>query len=158
MSFGAVFLLAVIAEVSSLVIVGSWLGAVPSLGLLVLAFGLGYVLLSGRGIATVQRVLGASSQGESPTPALLDGALLAIAGLLFITPGFVSDVVATLLVIPPVRALARRRLTAWVRARIGHVHLVQVPGSGRVAEDDVIDVEGAEVRSRDDAPRPRLPG
>ncbi len=146
-------LAAVFAEVATLVIVGSRLGALPTLGLVVAAFLIGSALLRGRGIATVQRAMGATTEGNSVTPALVDGLLLAIAGILFIIPGFVSDVVALLLLVPPIRSRARDRVVAWLHARVARLHLVSVPGRGVVAADDVIDVDATEVGDRDDDPR-----
>ena len=153
MSYALLFLAAVFAEVASLVMMGSWLGTPMTLGLLVLSFGVGFLLLSGRGIATVKNALGATSQGASVTPALIDGALIAVAGILFIIPGFASDAVALVLVLPPVRAVVRGRVAAWLRARVQRLHLVKVPGSdGPIAAGEVIDVDGTEVPD-DDQPR-----
>lgn len=145
MRFGLVFLAAVFAEVASLVLMGSWLGAPATFALLVLGFGLGFALLSGRGIATVKKALDANAAGESPGPALLDGALLAVAGVLFIVPGFASDVVAIVLALPPPRALIRRRVVRWMRARMP----ANQPGPTRAA-GHVIDVDGHEVEQPDD--------
>lgn len=148
MSYGLLFLAAVLAEVASLVIMGSWLGALPTFGLLVVAFVIGTSVLRGRGIATVKGALLASSQGESVAPPLIDGALLALAGLLFVVPGFASDAVAILLVLPPVRGLAARRVTRWLQSRL--------PRTQVDARDAVIDVESTEVH-RPDEDQPRLP-
>ena len=147
------FLAAVFAEVATLVIVGSRLGALPTLGLVVAGFLIGSALLRGRGIATVQNALGATTQGNSVTPALVDGLLLAIAGILFMIPGFGSDVVALLVLVPPIRSRARDRVVAWLHARVARLPLVAVPGRGVVAADDVIDVDATEVSDRDDDPR-----
>jgi len=155
MSYALLFLVAVVAEVSSLVVVGSWLGAGYTLGLLVLAVMLGFALLSGRGLSTVQQAVGATSKGESVTPALVNGALLALAGVLLIVPGFVSDAVAVLLVLPPVRRLLSRRLHSWARGRMKDLKMVRVPGhDGPRPAGDVIDVEAVEQPAPG---RPQLP-
>lgn len=146
MSFGLLFLVAVLAEVASLVVVGSWLGALPTFGLLALSFALGFVCLSGRGIRTVKSAMGATTGGESVTPALVNGAMLAVAGLLFIIPGFVSDLGALVLALPPTRAVLRGRAVIWLRGRI----------AAKRASDGFIDAEAVEVKSRDDD-RPLLP-
>lgn len=149
---------AFLAELASLVLVGSYVGWLWTFGLLALSVVLGVVVLSGRGAATLRDVVLAVQAGRSPGPALLDGALLAIAGLLLVTPGFASDVLGLALLLPPVRAGARAWLKVKVQARIA-----RVPGAARFMGHsegeppegiEVIDVSGTEEPDR---PRPRGP-
>jgi UPF0716 protein FxsA len=55
--------------------------------------------------------------GRMPTAALLDAALIFVAGALLLTPGMLSDLVGILLLIPPTRQIVRRRLVAWFKSR-----------------------------------------
>ncbi|MEZ4403869.1 MAG: FxsA family protein [Kofleriaceae bacterium] len=151
MSYLLLFCAAVLAEIASVVIVGGWLGW-WTLAALAGAFALGLVVLSGRGLAIVTDVTGAIRAGSSPTTPIVDGALIAVAGLLLLTPGFASDLVALALLVPPVRGRVRDRLIAAVRGRLA-VHGVVTgrrpgPGAG-----DVIDVDATEVPPPS---RPRL--
>ena len=148
-----------IAEVVVLVLVGSQVGVLATLGLLVLAVMLGFALVSGRGAATVRAVVVAVRRGESPGAAIVDSAIFAIAGILLILPGFLSDVAGLLLLLPPVRAGIRARLKAWLVVCVGrHPMAGQFVGhdEDHVADGvDVIDVSGTERR---DPPRgSRLP-
>lgn len=101
-----------ILELWVLLRVGAVIGAWPTIGLLVLAAGLGVAVLNRQGFQTLVRVRARMARGEEPTPAVLDGMVLAVAGLLLVLPGFLTDLAALLLLVPPVRALLVRRLLA----------------------------------------------
>lgn len=80
--------------------------AVMFLGLIVLCAA-GAWLVKRQGLATWKRVNEGFARGEMPTNALLDGVIWVIAGALLLVPGFVSDVLAVALILPPTRALLR---------------------------------------------------
>ncbi|HUT91587.1 MAG TPA: FxsA family protein [Thermoguttaceae bacterium] len=85
----------------------------------------------------VQRQL---AEGKLPAEPLLDGLMILVAGALLITPGVLTDLVGFALLVPPIRRLVRRHLSARFQA-----HLVVHPMQGFAAppaeDDDVIDVE-----------------
>jgi UPF0716 protein FxsA len=71
-----------------------------------------------------------------PTVEVADGAMILLAGALLLTPGFLSDVIGVLLLLPPTRALARRvapRLAEWRLRRRGGRRAVMVDGTSRPA-------------------------
>ncbi len=144
MRFLVLFALAIAAEVSSLVWAGRWFGGWTYLAL-VAGVALGMAVLAGRGVAMVQAAIAALGSGQSPTAAIVDGALLAFAGILLIVPGFASDAVALLLLVPPLRRWWRDRLITAGRARLMRDGVVVVDARG-VGDDGVIDVDGVEVR------------
>jgi UPF0716 protein FxsA len=91
--------------------------------ILVSAVGAWLVRREGFGLlARIQQRLGS---GEVPTKELVDGLLVAMAGALMLTPGFVTDAVGLLCLFPPTRAIIRTALIARYRDRIG----VAGPGS-----------------------------
>jgi UPF0716 protein FxsA len=65
-------------------------------------------MLQLHGIATIRRVQASLMRGEFPARAMLDGALLFLSAILLIIPGFISDGLAILLMLPPVRWLLAR--------------------------------------------------
>ena len=140
----------VLAELASLVLMVSYAGWLMTLGLLAGAFVLGILLLSGRGGATVRSIILALRGGRSPAAALVDSALMAVAGVLLITPGFASDVIAIALLLPPLRARVRGRLQAAVRAQIAKVR----GGATQPLRDDEIEVIDA---SATEVPAARAP-
>ncbi len=110
-------LLAMAAEVTVLVWIGGLVGVLPTILLLVAATLLGGWLLRREGA----RALGALQQAvfarRAPDREVVDGMLIAAAGVLVFVPGLISDVLALALLFPPTRALVRRRLLRSARER-----------------------------------------
>jgi UPF0716 protein FxsA len=139
---GLAILIAIIAEITSVVLVADWLGGLFTLALLALACGVGLAVLAGRGLATVTNASQAMQRGETVAAPLADGALLAFAGVLLIIPGFVTDAAALLLLVPFVRGAVVSSLVRRVKA-----HVVTVVGPvNSDAPGDVIDTTATEVR------------
>jgi len=130
------FVVAPLVELYVLVQVAHLIGLLPALGLLVVLSLFGAWLVKREGVAVLRRLRSSISSGEMPTNSLVDGGLIVIAGALCIVPGFVSDGIGLLLLIPPVRAVVRRRLIARWSIR-GTSRITRRFGSGGA----VIDVE-----------------
>ncbi len=101
-----------ILELWVLIRVGVAIGAGLAIGLVVLAAMLGIAILNRQGFRTLARVRVRVARGEEPTTAVLEGMVLAVAGLLLLIPGFLTDVLALLALIPALRARLVRRLLA----------------------------------------------
>ncbi len=121
-----IFLLLVavpIIEIGLFIQVGGWLGLWPTLAIVILTAALGTVRLRAQGLAALgelQRRLGA---GEDPSATLAHGAMILVAGVLLLTPGFFTDTVGFLLLTPPVRAAGIRLAVRFARARMTQVHM-----------------------------------
>jgi len=113
-----VFLLVPLAELAVLIAVGQWLGLVPTLVLLLAVSLVGAWLAKREGLAAWRRFQQALAEGRMPTVEVADGAMVLLAGALLLTPGFLSDVVGVLLLLPPTRALARRQVPRLVERRL----------------------------------------
>ena len=120
---GVVAALAVIIPIAELVVfalVADAIGFGPTILLLVVISLLGAVLLVRQGIGTWRRLRETIRHRESPTDDLVDAGLIMVAGLLLLTPGFFTDALAFLVVIPPTRRSLRttlRRVFGVVAAR-----------------------------------------
>ncbi|TAL03277.1 MAG: FxsA family protein [Porticoccaceae bacterium] len=101
-----------ILELWVLIRVGVAIGAGLTIGLVVLSAMLGIAILNRQGFRTLARVRARVARGEEPSAAVLDGMVLAVAGLLLLIPGFLTDVLALLALIPALRAWLVRRLLA----------------------------------------------
>jgi UPF0716 protein FxsA len=109
-------------ELALLIKTGQVIGFWATLAMVVGAGVIGALVLSRQSLAVVRRTREAVAEGRPPVAPVLDGAFLLLAGTLLITPGFISDVLALLLLIPPLRrGVARwgvRRLVRSAHVRI----------------------------------------
>ncbi len=103
-------LLLPVLELALLSQVGSAIGVLPTLGLIILSAVLGILLLRVAGLATAWRARERLARGELPEREMFDGLLLALGGLLLLLPGFISDIFGLLCVLPFSRHLLLGRL------------------------------------------------
>jgi UPF0716 protein FxsA len=101
------FVVAPVAELYVIVQVSGAIGFLETLVLLVVVAAVGAFLIKREGLRVWRRFNEQMAAGKVPEKELADGVLLLIAGALMLAPGFVSDIVALLLVLPPTRAIAR---------------------------------------------------
>jgi len=88
----------------------------------------GSVLAHHQGLQTVRKIQDELSSGRMPTSALMDGALILVAGALLLTPGLLTDAVGVSLLIPPARKWYRRAMTRWFRGRFRVQSFAETPG------------------------------
>ncbi|TNI57209.1 FxsA protein [Aeromonas dhakensis] len=103
---GKLFLLLVglvVLELTVMIEVGSVIGALPTVGLLILTAVLGSSLVRSEGIKTLFNAQQKMQQGEMPGREVMGGMMLALAGLLLTIPGFVTDFFGILLLQPWLR-------------------------------------------------------
>ncbi|HVF20600.1 MAG TPA: FxsA family protein [Mycobacteriales bacterium] len=115
------FLVVPIAELYVIVQVGQAIGVLETIGLLLAVAFVGSWLVKREGLRTWSAFLAAMREHRVPAKEVADGALVILGGALLLTPGFVSDVVGLLLVLPPTRALVRGTVTARLARRMGVV-------------------------------------
>jgi UPF0716 protein FxsA len=115
------FLIALpVLELALLIKSGQVVGLWPTLAMVVGAGVLGAVVMSRQGMSVARRTREAIAQGRPPVGPVLDGAFLLLAGALLITPGFLTDVMALALLIPPIR----RKVARWcVRRLVERAHV-----------------------------------
>lgn len=117
------FLLVPIAEIYVLIQVGTVIGAFSTIVLIVFTALLGSLLIRMQGLATLERVRAAMARGEVPAVEMMEGVCLLVAGALLLTPGFVTDSIGFVLLVPTLRqamifALIKRGV---LRPSPGHV-------------------------------------
>jgi UPF0716 protein FxsA len=142
-----------LAELFLLIEVGSWIGALPTIGLCLLTAMMGAGLLRQQGIQTLARARNNLDRGALPAVEMLEGAALIVGGAMLLTPGLVTDVIGFLCLIPPTRRWLVRLALARMAVRVGPAG--PPPGSGPGSSGDSRDpnvIEG-EYERRDDDPR-----
>ncbi|MBF0219587.1 MAG: FxsA family protein [Gammaproteobacteria bacterium] len=105
------FIIIPIIEIYLLLSVGSIIGVFPTIALIFATAMLGVTLLRHQGLATLKRAQEALQRQEIPTTLLIEGVMILIAGLLLITPGFFTDSIGFLLLLPPLRRRLAMGLT-----------------------------------------------
>lgn len=111
------FLVVPFVELYVILQVGHAIGALNTIGLLVLISVVGAWLVKREGLSVLRRAEERVARREVPGRELVDGVLILFAGALLLTPGFVTDVVAVLLLLPPIRATVRTGATRQLRRR-----------------------------------------
>lgn len=129
-----ILLAAALIELTVLVVVGRAIGVLATVGLLVLASLLGAVLLRREGGRALGAFVTALRTRRLPHRELFDGMLIAAAGILIVLPGFISDALGLLLLLPPTRAVARR----WILRLAARRTAVRF-APGAVVEGVVVD-------------------
>lgn len=104
------FLTVPLTEIYFLIRIGSYIGALPTILLCILTAAGGAVLLRIQGIQTLFSARQKLRQGELPADDLLGGLILLISGVLLLTPGFITDVIGFLCLVPALRSLLILRL------------------------------------------------
>ncbi len=136
-------LLFVFLEIASLLVVGSWIGVGWTLLLILAGFVLGLALIGRGGREALSAVNQAARSRQVADDAVTGGFLTVVAGVLLLIPGFLSDVVALTLLLPPVRAMVRRRISAWARRQSAQVRVLTVVDgtvvSGPLVDGTVVD-------------------
>lgn len=140
-----VLLLAVpVAELWVIVQVADGIGVIPTLLLLLAVSIAGAWLLKQQGTATWRRMREALRRGEMPTSEATDGALILLGGALLITPGFLTDVVGLVLLLPPSRAAVKRLVRAAFARRVRRRWGIAEPSQPPVRDARVVKVERSE--------------
>jgi UPF0716 protein FxsA len=134
-----------LTELYFLIKVGSQIGAFPTIFLTVFTALLGGYMVRHQGFSTLMRVRGMMERGEIPAIEMIEGAVLLVCGVLLLLPGFITDVVGFILLVPPLR---RWLLTAGLQGS-GIMRPAPPPGASETPrEPDVI--EGEFMRKKDD--------
>jgi UPF0716 protein FxsA len=113
-----IFIVVPLAELFVIIKVGGAIGIVPTLALLLADALLGSILLRHQGRAAWIRFNRALAEGRVPHKEVFDGVLVITGGALLLTPGFLTDIVGLIFLIPPTRALIRAMSARFVRRRL----------------------------------------
>ena len=145
----AIFIVVPLAELYVILKVGDAIGAVWTVVILAADSVLGSLLLRTQGRAVWRRFNEAMGLGRVPHREVVDGVLVIFGGALLITPGFLTDVVGLLLLLPPSRAVFRR----FVVSRLGQRMAVGVVGRAGARRPREYDVEGTASDHEEGPPR-----
>ena len=112
------FVLTPLIELAILVYLGTIIGALYTI-LIVVATGiLGAFMARNQGLAAISRIRGSIERGIMPSTEIFDGALILVGGLLLLTPGIITDIIGFTLLVPQTRGIIGRWLRSLIRRRI----------------------------------------
>jgi UPF0716 protein FxsA len=155
------FVLIPVIELSVLIEVGDAIGALSTVALVFLTAIVGVSLVRSQGLNTLMQVQQKLARGEAPGKEIVEGMMLAAAGVLLLIPGFVTDFIGLLLLTPftrsPIASFLFKRMQLKVKTRGAgfgaHFGGHQGPGAGR-SPFDAGNVFDADFERKDD-PTPR---
>ena len=120
------FALIPVAEIYLLIKVGNHIGALNTVILVIATAFAGAYLARLQGMQTMYRVRASLEQGLMPAEAMLDALLIFVAGIVLLTPGFLTDAMGLLLLIPETRFVfkryLRRKLNRWIQDQNIHIN------------------------------------
>ena len=112
------FVLTPLVELAILVYLGTIIGALYTI-LIVVATGiLGAFMARNQGLAALSRIRGSIERGIIPSDEIFDGALILAGGLLLLTPGIITDIIGFAVLVPQTRRIIGRWLRSLIRRRI----------------------------------------
>jgi UPF0716 protein FxsA len=144
-----------ILEIALFIQAGDIFGLWPTLAAIVATAIIGGALIRAQGLATIDRARRSVDQGQAPVHEVFTGICLLLAGALLMTPGFLTDSVGFLLLVPPFRrVLGQKLMEALFYGRKGRFWVngeeVVPPGQWREESPrDAIDVDFTEVPPKD---------
>jgi UPF0716 protein FxsA len=131
-----VILLIPLLEIYLLVEIGEIIGAMPTILLVVFTAISGAWLLRQQGFETFRRFQQSLAQGEIPAYEIIEGPIILLGGVLLLTPGFFTDLLGLICLIPPVR----RKVAQYILEK----HLIQASGfyqPATVAKNNILEGE-----------------
>jgi UPF0716 protein FxsA len=120
-----IFIVVPLIEILLLIEIGSRIGALYTIFIIILTGILGASMMRQQGFTIIRNIQRDLSQGRMPTGELINGALVLVGGIVLLTPGFFTDAVGFVLLIPATRALIRKKIQLLIRRKIesGDIHI-----------------------------------
>ena len=113
-----------IIELSLLIKVGQYIGVIYTLAIVIITGVVGAFLAKLQGLLTLRRIQDDINQGIMPADKLFDGVLILCSGLLLLTPGFITDLIGFMGLIPVTRKLIKRWLSRKVKNMVSEGRVV----------------------------------
>jgi UPF0716 protein FxsA len=119
------FTLIPVLEIYVILQVGELLGALPTVGLIILTGVAGAYLARTQGFEVVRRMQSELNHGQLPADPLIDAAMVLAGGLLLLTPGFCTDIVGFSLLVPATRGLLKKTVSDYLKRQVeeGRIHI-----------------------------------
>ncbi len=144
-----------VLEISVFILAGQYIGFWATIGLIFLTAAIGSLLLRVQGFSILRRLAEENQAGRLPARELVHGGMIVLAGILLLTPGFVTDTIGFLLFVPAVRDAAWRFLKTKVAFSFSSARFdagFHDGGAERRGPEGVVDLDSDEYK-RDPDPK-----
>ena len=121
MFFNKLLILFVIVPVTELYIlieVGKKIGSLTTIGIIILTGIIGAYLVKGQGFMILKKIQNDLNEGVIPGDSLIQGAIILAGGIFLLTPGFVTDIIGFIFLIPVSRRVVKKYLLKWLKGKI----------------------------------------
>lgn len=121
MLFTKLLLLLVIVPVTELYIlieVGKKIGSLTTIGIIILTGIIGTYLVKNQGFMILRQIQNDLNEGTLPGDSLIQGAIILAGGILLLTPGFITDLLGFIFLIPGGRRVVKKYLLKWLKGKI----------------------------------------
>ena len=147
------FLTVPILEIALFISVGQAIGLFQTLGVVVLTAVIGTWLVRSQGLSELARLRDAVAGSGDAFASIAHGAMILVAGILLLTPGFFTDGVGFLLLVPAVRVMVARAIAARIRDSSAFVATASGGGRPDNMAGDIIDADFDVVDESGSGPR-----
>ena len=111
------FIVMPIVELAVLLKVGSMIGIIPTITLVIVTGVIGVWLIRQQGLYLLMDMRARMSEGVFPGDQIIEGVFIIVAGALLVTPGFITDIMGFSILIPEIRMSYREALKKWLKKR-----------------------------------------
>jgi UPF0716 protein FxsA len=120
-----IFIVVPLIEILLLIEIGSRIGAFNTILVIIITAIVGASMMRHQGFTIMRNIQRDLSQGRMPTGELINGALVLVGGIVLLTPGFFTDAVGFILLIPATRGFIRKKIQLLIRRKIesGDIHI-----------------------------------
>ena len=112
------FIVVPVAELYVLIEVGKKIGSLTTIGIIIFTGILGAYLVKNQGFLILKKIQNDLNDGIMPGDSLIQGAIILVGGILLLTPGFVTDTVGFIFLIPVSRNVIKKYLLKWLKGKI----------------------------------------
>jgi len=112
------FVIVPITELYILIEVGKKIGSLTTIGIIILTGIIGAYLVKSQGFMILRKIQNDLNEGIMPGDSLIQGAIILAGGILLLTPGFVTDILGFIFLIPVSRNIVKKYLLKWLKGKI----------------------------------------
>ena len=112
------FVIVPVTELYILIEVGKRIGTLTTIGIIIFTGILGAYLVKNQGFMILKKIQNDLNDGIMPGDSLIQGAIILAGGILLLTPGFVTDIVGFIFLIPVSRNVVKKYLLKWLKGKI----------------------------------------